>query len=244
MKHSVILAGVSLVTLAFLVGCSSPNGDSDDGGEGGGEGGTAGTGTGGIGAGGASGNAGTGGTAGGGAMCSNSNRLTLPIDESGWVAAECNDLGIQGAFYCYDDGVNPTSCPPAAADGTRPPPFRAGGGMCISGNTTMDPTYAAWGAGIGLSLGDSGGTPSVKTAYDATANGVTGFDIDMTGSTGNRPLRIGFTGSATPMGAQPFVEFPAGAMALDVPIADALVPSTWTTDPNAGTMANPSSIFD
>jgi hypothetical protein len=177
-------------------------------------------------------------------MCSNANKSTLPIDESGWVARECNDRNIQGAFYCYDDGINPTSCPAAAADGTRPPPFRAGSGMCISGNTTLDPTYAAWGAGIGLSLGDSGGMPSVKSAYDATANGVTGFHLDITGSTGNLPLRVGYTGAAAPVGAQPFVQFPAGATSLDVPIADALVPESWTTDPNAGTHANPSSVFD
>ena len=180
----------------------------------------------------------------GGVVCSNADKSTLPIDAKGWVARECNERNIQGAFYCYDDGVNPTSCPPAAADGTRPPPFRAGGGMCISGNTTLDPTYAAWGAGIGLSLGDSGGMPSVKSAYDATANGVTGFHLDITGTTGNLPLRVGYTGAAAPVGAQPFVPFPAGATDLDVLIADALVPESWTTDPNAGTHANPSSIFD
>jgi hypothetical protein len=162
-------------------------------------------------------------------MCSNADRATLPIDESGWVARECNDRNIQGAFYCYDDGVNPTSCPPAAADGTRPPPFR--------------PTFVAWGAGLGLSLSESGGTPSTKQAYNATMNGVSGFHFDVTGSTGGRPLRVGFTGAAMPSGAQPFVEIPAGVMGFDVPIADALVPSTWD-DPNAGTMANPASIYD
>jgi hypothetical protein len=176
-------------------------------------------------------------------MCSNTDRSTLPIDEGGWVARECNDRMIQGAFYCYADTVNPTSCPPEAADGTRPPPYRTGAGMCLSGNTTVDPTFAAWGAGLGLGLNESGGMGSSKSAYDAAGNGVTGFHIDITGSTGGLPLRVGFTGSANPMGAQPFVQFPGGTMSLDVAIADALVPTTWT-DPNAGQMANPNAIFD
>jgi hypothetical protein len=262
------MAAFALGTVPSLGGCSDPNGGGGDEGDDDDNGGTSGTGTGGsanggssgssgsTNTGGTSGSTGTGGTSGssgtgtggssgsGGAMCSNSDLSTLPIDEDGWVAKECNDRGIQGAFYCYDDGVNMTSCPVPAADGTRPPPYRAGGGMCVSGTTTLDPTYAAWGAGIGLSLADSGGMPSVKGPYNATANGVTGFHIDITGSTGMLPLRVAYTGSATPEGAQPFVQFPAGATSLDVPIADALVPESWTTDPNAGMHADPASIFD
>jgi hypothetical protein len=176
-------------------------------------------------------------------MCTNPAGDALPIDESGWVARECNDHGIQGAFYCYDDMINPTSCPPAAADGTRPPPFRAGSGMCISGDTTVDPTYAAWGAGLGLSLNDAGSPTFVKNAYNATGQGVTGFELLISGTTGGRPLRVGFTGSAMPEGAQPFVEFPAGATSLSVNIQDALVPATWT-DPNAGTTADPAAVYD
>jgi hypothetical protein len=58
-----------------------------------------------------------------------------------------------------------------------------------------------------------------------------------------RPLRVGFTGSPTPMDAQPFVEFAAGLTSLDVNIQDALVPSSWD-DPNAGTAADPTAIYD
>lgn len=248
MKHTVLFAGFVIGASAFVVGCSGSNDGDGGGGDDDETGGMSGTGTGGSGgggsgAGGSSGSSsGTGGS--GAAMCSNSDRSTLPIDEEGWVARECNDKQIQGAFYCYTDGVNPTSCPPAAEDGTRPPPFRAGGGMCISGNTTLDPTYKAWGAGLGLSLNDDGAPTFVKNAYNATANGVTGFHLDITGSTGNLPLRVGYTTAAAPMGAQPFVQFPAGATSLDVPIADALVPESWTTDPNAGLHADPSAIFD
>jgi hypothetical protein len=177
-------------------------------------------------------------------MCTNPAGAALPIDESGWVARECNDHMIQGAFYCYTDNINPTSCPAAAADGTRPPPFRPNGGMCISGSTTVDPTYAAWGAGLGLSLNDAGSPSFVKSAYNATANGVTGFQILIAGDTGGRPLRVGFTGAAMPTGAQPFVEFAAGSTNLEVAIQDAVVPSSWTTDPNAGMVADPANIYD
>jgi hypothetical protein len=251
MKNTVLFAGFVFGAGALSAGCSGSSASDDDGGDGDQGGGTSGTGTGGSAAGGtggssggSSGSSGSGGTGGtGGVMCSNANRSTLPIDEAGWVARECNDKNIQGAFYCYTDELNPTSCPPAAADGTRPPPFRAGGGMCISGNTTVDPTYDAWGAGLGLSLNETGGMDSSKEAYNATANGVTGFHLDITGSTGNLPLRVGYTGAAAPMGAQPFVQIPAGVTSLDVPIADALVPESWD-DANAGTHANPMSIFD
>ena len=109
MKHSIIFAKVALGTTALLLGCSDPNGGGGDDGDDGENGGSSGTGTGG------SGNSGTSGTSGTGAECSNSNRMTLPIDEAGWVARECNDRNIQGAFYCYDDGINPTSCPMPAA---------------------------------------------------------------------------------------------------------------------------------
>jgi hypothetical protein len=250
MKHSILLAGIAFWTVPGLLGCSDPNGgggEADDGDE---KGGSSGTGTGGGSNGGSSnggssngGTSGSGGSSGSGAgECSNANPMTLPIDESGWVARECNDRNIQGAFYCYDDGINPTSCPPEV-DGTRPPPYRAGVGMCISGNLTIDPMFDAWGAGLGLSLNETGGTDSSKDAYNATMNNVTGFHLEISGNTGMRPLRVGFTGSATPMDAQPFVEFAAGLTSFDVNIQDALVPSSWD-DPNAGTAADPTAIYD
>jgi hypothetical protein len=201
--------------------------------------------------GGASGSAGvaTGGAAGSGAgagpvVCPNTDLSTLPIAADGWVARECNERGIQGPFYCYDDGIATSSC----VDGMVP--FRAGGGMCLSGDTIVDTTYAAWGAGIALGLnetGDMGGTTtSVKSAYNATMNGVTGFLVNITGDTGGLPLRIGFTGAAEQVGAAPFIQFPGAGTGTpyEVPIAQALVPETWTTDPNAGMAADPTNIFD
>jgi hypothetical protein len=126
-------------------------------------------------------------------VCTNTDQTALPIDADGWVARECNERGIQGPWYCYADGIATSSC----VDGTVP--YRAGAGMCISGSTIVDTTYAAWGAGIALGLnesGDMGGTAaSVKSAYNATMNGVTGFEVEITGTTGNLPIRIGFTGA-------------------------------------------------
>jgi hypothetical protein len=174
-------------------------------------------------------------------VCTNTDQTALPIDADGWVARECNERGIQGPWYCYADGIATSSC----VDGTVP--YRAGAGMCISGSTIVDTTYAAWGAGIALGLnesGDMGGTAaSVKSAYNATMNGVTGFEVEITGTTGNLPIRIGFTGAAPQVGAAPFVEVP-GPGIYQVPIDTALVPAAWDTDPNAGQYADPTTIFD
>ena len=47
----------------------------------------------------------------------------------------------------------------------------------------------------------------------------------------------------TQVGAAPFVEVP-GAGTYQVNIVDADVPVDWTTDPNAGLIADPTSIYD
>lgn len=174
------------------------------------------------------------------AACTNTDMTTLPLDETGWIGRECNAYDIQGAVYCYQDGQSPTSC----MDGVVP--WVAGRGICITGSTIVDPggTSYAYGAGIGLSLNDSGMTDtmaSVKSAYDATAHGVTGFHVVLTGTSG-APIRIGYTGAATSEDVAPFVEFP---MPGDHPVefTSAMVPSTWDV-PNAGETVNPASIFD
>src|SRR5690606_8097864 len=151
----------------------------------------------------------TSGTTGGGPVeCTNTDLTTLPLDETGWVARECNSSGIQGAWYCYADNIAPTSCVSGMV------PYRAGAGMCVSGETVMDDTFAAWGAGIGLSLNETGegedGSASVKSAYNATMNEVAGFRISITGDTGGKPIRVGFTGAAADTGLpSPFWELPA-----------------------------------
>jgi hypothetical protein len=166
------------------------------------------------------------------AECS-ADRTVLPIDASGWVPAECNDVEIQGAWYCYSDGVNPTSCPGEGA------PYAAGRGMCLSGNTTIDPTYEAWGAGIGLTLNQDADSSS-GSSYDAASHDVVGFRIATSGNVGGARLRVQFTSGNS--GAMPFVEVDAGDT-VDVMLADAIVPPEWPV-PEAGTVVDPSSIFD
>ena len=166
-------------------------------------------------------------------MCSNTDLDTLPIDAGGRVELACNNWKIQGSWYCFDDNVNPTSC----IDGKTP--YRASsGGMCLSGYTTVDPTFAAYGAAIGLSLNAD---VSAKSAYDAAANGVAGFQIEVTGELGGSPLQVMFTGSATP-GYSPFVEV-NGAGTFDVPIEEASVPASWNV-PEAGQHASASNVWD
>ncbi|HWA75111.1 MAG TPA: hypothetical protein VG937_22390 [Polyangiaceae bacterium] len=199
-------------------------------------GGTTGTGT--TGGTSASGATGTGGAA--TVTCSNTDKTIIPIDKTGWVARECNNFKIQGAWYCYDDGMTQAGCTKDM------PPFVEGKGMCLKGTTLG--TAMGWGAGIGLSLNDSGKTAtmaSVKGPYAANTNGVKGFKIALSGSTGGLPLRINFPKLAMPSGVSPFVEVP-GAPAdtpYNVLIADALVPKAWMVT-NAGETADPASIFD
>jgi len=183
------------------------------------------------------------GTTGGDVTCSNSDLATLPIDETGWVARECNTSGIQGAWYCYADGVSTSDC----VDGVTP--YRAAGGMCLTGSTMVNTEgdYSAWGAGIGLSLNETGegadGSASVKSAYNATENGVAGYAISITGDTGGKPIRVGFTGTAAETDLpSPFFEVP-GPGDYVVMLADVLVPAAWDVE-NAGVLADPTNLYD
>jgi hypothetical protein len=91
-------------------------------------------------------------------------------------------------------------------------------------------------------LNQAGGGSTARSAYDATANGVTGFRITITGNLGGNPLNVIFTGQNDVTGVvSPFVEL-TGTGTFDVPIASAQVPPTWSV-PNAGARANPASIF-
>jgi hypothetical protein len=187
------------------------------------------------------GSAPAGGSGGGAApvTCSNTDKTIIPIDKTLWVPKECNDYGIQGAWYCYTDGTTQAGC-------TDSKPIFQDGKVCLKGSTLgMSTTY---GAAIGLSLNDSGMTEmmaSVKSAYDATAHGVKGFAIGVSGDTGGLELRVTFTKLASPTGVSPFYSVP-GAPATapyNVNITDALVPKAWMVD-NAGEIADPKSMYD
>jgi hypothetical protein len=212
-------------------------------------GGTAGgTATGGSGAdasGGSSGSA-TGGTAGtveDVIDCSAVSGTGLPINETGWLDASCNSIGMQGAWFCFDDEIQDSTC----VDGE--PPFRAGVGMCVDGTSVEDSTYASWGAGIGLSLNETGGDDSVKTTYNATANGVVGYRVTLEGDSLGQSMRIGFSTMLDPGdNLTPFVEVgelvPGTPLTVEVIIEDCVVPEAWEDVPNAGEYADPSAIFD
>lgn len=159
--------------------------------------------------------------------------LDIPLEDTGWVGRDCTPYGIQGAWYCYDDGVVETSCV------ANTPPFKDGA-MCLSGSTIEDDTFAAYGAGIGLSLNDSGGTTSVKGPYDATAYGVIGFEIEITGDSGGLPIRVQMSRTATDE-QSPYAQLP-GAGTYKVMLEDVLVP-TWA-DVGAGDPIDPTTIYD
>ncbi|HSU41657.1 MAG TPA: hypothetical protein VLJ38_18895 [Polyangiaceae bacterium] len=196
-----------------------------------------------------------GGSAGGGMVtCSNTDKSILPIDSTGWVDKSCNACGIQGAFYWYADAnTTPSLMCNGAACVANAPPYQAGApgpGMCISGKATG--TAADWGAGIGLSLNDSGGMTSVKGSFDATkaaCGNITGFDITLTGNTGGMPVRIGFTTSGDGTTVAPFIPVgdPAGmSLALSgssqIVIKNAVIPADWMkTDPSP---PDPAKIYD
>jgi hypothetical protein len=109
----------------------------------------------------------------------------IPIDEDGYFPANSNKMGFQGSWYCFADEVNETSC---VQD--EPPWDEASSSMCLTGTTTVrtDPEdYSAWGAGIGASLNDVGGS---KKAFDAEAKNIKGFKFTVTGDFDGATLQL------------------------------------------------------
>ena len=105
----------------------------------------------------------------------------IPQSSTGWFPANSNQYGFQGSWYCFDDGELDTTCV------TDEPPWVEGKGMCLTGSTIVDDTYAAWGAGIGASLNDDDGT---KLPFDAEGAGITGFKFTITGDLGGATLKF------------------------------------------------------
>jgi hypothetical protein len=146
--------------------------------------------------------------------------ILITPDATGWVQADTNDAGVQGAWYAYGDGTDgaggPGTCQKAGhaagecssiampTGGMFP---NTGGKMCTSGmvakvinGSNGMPDYGnIWGAGIGLDLANSGGAAPVKSEFDATAKGITGvsFEIDAPPLPG---LRVEFPSKETDAG--------------------------------------------
>lgn len=153
----------------------------------------------------------------------------LTPDPTGWVDPTTNDLGIQGAWYAYDDCKDsPGDCttdhqPP---EGSFP---NEGGKMCTSGATATVNTEAEfsmkWGAGIALDLNNSGGEMGMKMPYDAAANGVRGFTFTLSGMAPG--LRVNFPTPATSTDSH--FKAPAGTGQITVLFSEAQQGS-WVTN--------------
>jgi len=153
---------------------------------------------------------------GGGGGGSNAGTALTPSPEGFFDGAVLN---IKGAWYSYGDWYNPA---PGAGDCftkgaytadkcssiTTPVPgepfTNVGGKMCTSGTAAkvIDMNYSAiWGTGIGFDLNnggtDDGGTGE-KLAWDAAANGVTGFSFHIEGAPTGGQMRVEFPTNAVP----------------------------------------------
>jgi hypothetical protein len=94
-----------------------------------------------------------------------------------WVDRASNGVGIQGAFFTYQDPTTRTTIT-AAPGGT-------GQGYCISGESAevLEMNFAGtWGAVAALNLNQDVGSTAAGS-YDAAANGVVGFGFDIVGDT-------------------------------------------------------------
>lgn len=125
--------------------------------------------------------------------------VLLTVDPTGWVDKGGNSVGIQGAWYAYDDCANS----PGACTLNHTPPSgsfeNTGGKMCTKGTTVAVKAEAdfskQWGAGIALDLNNSGGANGQKMPFDAQAANVIGFFMNITGTAPG--LRINITSVPT-----------------------------------------------
>lgn len=134
-----------------------------------------------------------------GGSTASGNSVPITPDPTGWVEGSTNVVGIQGAWYSYNDcTTSPGDCTmnQIPVEGSFD---NVGGKMCTSGTTAAvaDQTEFSlkWGAGIGLDLNNSGGTDAMKMPYDATAHGVVGFSFTISG-TNATGLRFNITSVA------------------------------------------------
>jgi hypothetical protein len=157
------------------------------------------------------------------AACSGEGDPAIPQTETGWFPANSNQSCFQGSWYCFDDGVNETTCV------TDTPPWDATEmAMCITGTTVerTDPDdYTAWGAGIGASLNDQDGD---KEPFDADAAGITGFKFTVSGTLDGATLLFLIPTKTTSEEGPP--EFTAKVGANTVSFDDVVQPEWAGTD--------------
>lgn len=155
----------------------------------------------------------------------------LDIDSSGSIADDC---GLVGSWYWYAD-TEGTAMTFAEAN---TPPYRAGRGMCLSGTTIEDNTYAAWGAGVAFATED---TLEAGSPWNAAARGVVGLEVRVTGTTGASDLRMLVESAADrPEGVSPPFATLSGPGRHRVLFSDLRVPENWT--PNGGEAVDPGAV--
>lgn len=176
----------SVIGLGFMVAALAA---CDSGGSGGG---AATEGTGNTGSGGS-----TNGTGGGGSTDGPPANSVELAPENGWVPAEGNTVGVQGALYTFaDDGGSTIS----------PADFSMASEICVQGegHTVEMPCDAGpadecygyfWGAGVGFNLNQEvesapGAGDNPPQPYNADTLGVTGFYFEISGP--NVPTRLRF----------------------------------------------------
>jgi hypothetical protein len=116
--------------------------------------------------------------------------VAITPDATGYVAPTSDSIGINGSWFVYSDctdlgGVNCSTVmsPPASSFPN------VAGSMCTSGTTSAN--ASAWGAGIALELNDDGAN-HVQSPWDATAQSVTGFCFQLSGTAIPPGLRLAF----------------------------------------------------
>ncbi len=165
-----------------------------------------------------------------GPACTNTDMTSINIDSSGWACN--NQWDIQGAWYCYVGGGT-SDC-----TGEGDVPFKASSSaMCMSGTTGSPPSATAYGAGIGLNLGqaahDAG--KGVFNANSANGHKVVGFAITISGDTGGSVLRVNFP-SPTATAESPAVIVPgvssgSSPVTYNVLLSDAFITDSATFPP-------------
>jgi hypothetical protein len=224
---------LSLLVLAVSA-CSDSSGTPADAppGSGGGPGaggqavnpGTGGDTTGPTGNGGTPTSSGTGG-GGGGAAPAAGNTVPLTVDPTGWVDKGGNTVGIQGPWYSYDDCTDsPGMCTMGHLPGMGE--FaNTDGKMCTEGTTFPVKAEAdfskQWGAGIALDLNNSGGMDAMKLPFDATANHVIGFSMNITG------MAPGLRVNVTSVAAGNDAHFKAGMVGANTVLFSAVQQGSW-----------------
>lgn len=96
----------------------------------------------------------------------------IPVD--GWVDGSTNDVGIQGSWYTFGDGVS-------TVDPANEPFFDgAGSQICISGSIPPHENQdLTWGVAVAMDLNNA---DAVSSAYDAPAHGVVGMQFTVAGT--------------------------------------------------------------